>query len=60
MGCGCGKPAAAGRRTYRRVTGWLVTGPDGQQYGPYMNQMEARQTLTAIGGGTLAAVEADT
>lgn len=59
MGCGCGRPAGAGRRTHRKVLGWLVTGPDGQEYGPFLTQMEARQTLTAIGGGKLAAVEGD-
>lgn len=58
MGCGCGKPGPAGARQYQKIAGWKVTGSDGQEYGPYLTQNEARTTLTMIGGGTLEAVAA--
>lgn len=57
MGCGCSKPGGASARSHRRVSGWKVEGPDGQIYGPYLTQHEARTTLTMIGGGRIFPVE---
>lgn len=52
MGCGCG----GGKASRGAPTQYKVTGQNGQSYGPYLTQTEARIKLQEIGGGVMTPV----